>query len=1326
MATRDLRFNIFANDRASAAFARVSGAVESLANRLVRLDRQRARPSVDLDIAKVEAQIGQVERQLADLQRTKANPTIDADIVQVQAKIVQVIGQLRALGNQTPSPKVTLDTAVAQAKLTQLQAQLAQLNAEKADPKVDLDIASASAKLAALQAQLATLRDRKVTIDMDTDQAMLRGRALSTLLGDMTRSFRNAIQESAQFSRNIRQLGLPVGLAGLAGSISSLGASFREMLGVVGLAPGIFAAASASVATLAFAFNGLADAIGPRDTEAQITKADRAMERLGESAQEVAKQIISMKDVWNDLKNAIQDDAFAGVANALEDMGREWIPMLRNGLGLLATDFNVAALELGAFLNKNETLNQVNRIFGLMHQTMQAFLPSVTNVTAAFLDIGEVGLTILPHLASRFTDLTARFRTFVDQAAADGSLEEWIARGVEAAREFFDLLGNIGGVFGAFFDAAEASGASFIQRMNEATIAVRKFLESGQGQAGLIAFFLGVRELIDAILPSIKTVFGAIAEAFVILQPNTKAVGEAIHDIVSALAPTIPMLAGLASDILPAIAAGVSFLSSSFGQLIPTLLTLAVAFKVFQGVGALFLTLGAASRVAATNVGLAALAMTNSGRAGQAAMNGMTGFGNAMTRLGNSLPLIGVALIGIALAYEALRDKSDEVARAVLNGSKDFAEAVREEEGAIREADRATVQATGNRWTYGNAVGQQKLETQLLADAEERHGQAVQKIIGDLKEQAEAMTGVQRAQADLKIAQIEWNVALEQHGPYSREAADAQDRLTQAAQNLEDQQNATAEATKSHTERIIEQQAEIQGAISADLAYEQSLLRIERAEEAAGEAVREHGLKSLEAREAQAQLEQAVLSAADAAGRKAAADSNATTETEKNIIATQASNLELLRWASSADGPAREAAVRMLGRLSATELQTLQNTAAMNGFAIEIRETPDGKEVTVTTPGLEAARRGIQGLATDILNVNGKTVSIFVSATGQGGLASAGRLATGGILPGYTPGRDVHRFVGSAGMLELSGGEAIMRPEWTRAISPSYVNQANRAARMGGVAGVQRFLARTAFGDALPYAKGGIVGGFAPGGIVSPASLIANIGYARDLSVFNRAMELLEARAVELGKSVFSAMGGGTGMGYQAQMAALRAVFPYLQLTSGFREGAITATGNTSYHALGRAVDIPPSMTVFNWIAANYPGSRELIYTPAGGRQIHNGSPHVYSGVTAANHYDHIHWAMRRGGMIPAHLADQGGLLSSGHAAVNLSGAVERVLSPAQTRAYDSGQGRVADEVSLLRAEMRLLGQVLASRSGGDSFTINTPTAQEGVHATRMLLRSMR
>lgn len=86
--------------------------------------------------------------------------------------------------------------------------------------------------------------------------------------------------------------------------------------------------------------------------------------------------------------------------------------------------------------------------------------------------------------------------------------------------------------------------------------------------------------------------------------------------------------------------------------------------------------------------------------------------------------------------------------------------------------------------------------------------------------------------------------------------------------------------------------------------------------------------------------------------------------------------------------------------------------------------------------------------------------------------------ATGGVLPGYTPGRDVHKFVSpTGGGLELSGGEAIMRPEFTRAVGSGFINTLNRVASTRGATGVKAALAPALGGNPAPtqqFAKGGI------------------------------------------------------------------------------------------------------------------------------------------------------------------------------------------------------------------------------------------------------------
>uniref|UniRef100_UPI001C4E1BE1 hypothetical protein n=1 Tax=Rhodococcus qingshengii TaxID=334542 RepID=UPI001C4E1BE1 len=72
--------------------------------------------------------------------------------------------------------------------------------------------------------------------------------------------------------------------------------------------------------------------------------------------------------------------------------------------------------------------------------------------------------------------------------------------------------------------------------------------------------------------------------------------------------------------------------------------------------------------------------------------------------------------------------------------------------------------------------------------------------------------------------------------------------------------------------------------------------------------------------------------------------------------------------------------------------------------------------------------------------------------------------ALGGIIPGYSPGQDKFQ-------VGVSGGESIMRPEWTRAVGSSFVDGMNSIARKQGVEGVQRAMGMQMAGM---FAEGGV------------------------------------------------------------------------------------------------------------------------------------------------------------------------------------------------------------------------------------------------------------
>lgn len=282
--------------------------------------------------------------------------------------------------------------------------------------------------------------------------------------------------------------------------------------------------------------------------------------------------------------------------------------------------------------------------------------------------------------------------------------------------------------------------------------------------------------------------------------------------------------------------------------------------------------------------------------------------------------------------------------------------------------------------------------------------------------------------------------------------------------------------------------------------------------------------------------------------------------------------------------------------------------------------------------------------------------------------ASTVKFASGGVLPGYSPGRDIHKFFSpTGGYLHLSGGEAIMRPEWTRMMGgPAAIARMNRAAMKGQA-----------------FASGGVFNGgrtqrFAGGGIVDFAGdvwdNILNVGKIIG-DFFSNPIKAVETHLINGvikpllgggGDSMFEKLVGGVpigiakgigdavaaffkanpasgptgaGMGWKAMQDIVLANIPGARITSGYRSpqgNASVGGAKGSYHMRGRAIDIvPATMAMFNAVKNLFPNASELIYSPAGNAQLLNGRPfNGWSDRVRKQHYNHVHLAMAKGGTV--------------------------------------------------------------------------------------------
>jgi Phage-related minor tail protein len=164
---------------------------------------------------------------------------------------------------------------------------------------------------------------------------------------------------------------------------------------------------------------------------------------------------------------------------------------------------------------------------------------------------------------------------------------------------------------------------------------------------------------------------------------------------------------------------------------------------------------------------------------------------------------------------------------------------------------------------------------------------------------------------------------------------------------------------------------------------------------------------------------------------------------------------------------------------------------------------------------------------------------------------------------------------------------------------------------------------------------GGSGGKTGDGPGVSPEQINSSI----DKSITEKVQKAANANPMDF---LMAGIGGvGTsGVAFTHAPGAVDVFNPFasrfgLGVTSGYRPGSITSSGNVSYHSLNRARDYAdgaPAMLAFAKFMAAVFGSQltELIHTPLG-FSIKDGQR--TAPYATADHYDHVHVALQSGGV---------------------------------------------------------------------------------------------
>ncbi|PPK63528.1 hypothetical protein V5P93_000417 [Actinokineospora auranticolor] len=330
--------------------------------------------------------------------------------------------------------------------------------------------------------------------------------------------------------------------AGAAQSLIGIASAAVSASGALLLLPAAGAAAAATIATLVLGFQGFGDALSSLDDPAAFAD---ALAKLAPSARETAQAVKDLQPSFAGLRLDVQQRLFAGMGQEVTRLGGSYLPVLRSGLGGIASELNTGARGFSAFLTSSQSLSDTGAILDNVRDSLARLNPAGVAVAQAFRDIAAVGSEFLPQLASSLAASAQRFADFIAQARQSGQLKTWIGEGLSTLSQMWQLLRNIGSIVRTVFGALN-DGGGFLAFLVDATGQLSAFLKSAEG---------------TEVLSKLADFLAAAGEA------ASGVFGAALTELAPALINLLPALSQFATQIGGALVLGLQLAGPLLAQL---------------------------------------------------------------------------------------------------------------------------------------------------------------------------------------------------------------------------------------------------------------------------------------------------------------------------------------------------------------------------------------------------------------------------------------------------------------------------------------------------------------------------------------------------------------------------------------------------------------------------------------------------------------------------------------------------------------------------------------------------------------------------------------
>jgi len=445
-------------------------------------------------------------------------------------------------------------------------------------------------------------------VDRDTDETSSRvstkwKRVFTGLRATLTSVFSGAALVGKFLLVGTAAAGAVAGVVQLGLAVGALAGAALQAAGVVGLLPAALAGYLVVSTAVKLATQGMGDAfkaIASGDGAAF----QEALKNLAPAARDFAKAVKDVKPAFDEMRLDVQQALFEELGDVVRPLAETYLPLFGDTFRSIARDVGGAGADVAAFLLQAEQVQKVGTFTASVRDAFAGLRGAIVPATSALLDIVTTGSTFLPRLTAAVTTFATSFAERISAMAADGSLEAFFNRAIEAVKTLGAIAGNVFEGLGNIMDAARASGGGLLQNIEAITQRFADFTGSSAGQEALIGFFTSMRRVVDALAPAffqlvsiigttvmpifadiaqaigpvLVPIFRALGQLLASLRPLLTALADAFATVLAAFEPVIDAFSRALDEAMPQLKPVIEDIGKAFANLVKALAPLAPVF----------------------------------------------------------------------------------------------------------------------------------------------------------------------------------------------------------------------------------------------------------------------------------------------------------------------------------------------------------------------------------------------------------------------------------------------------------------------------------------------------------------------------------------------------------------------------------------------------------------------------------------------------------------------------------------------------------------------------------------------------------------------------